>query len=177
MPLPSAVAADTIAAYRREYTELTDNWARIETKAQGTAVVAGALLSAMVALLTSDRVRVPANLYVFFPVIALLLFMCTFRSWQAVRIADTTLPSPGDLVRDFAVAAHGQSPVPTYQAFREFALEAQIASWSEACSDLHAATIKKAETVLAAQSWLLAAGGFAMVFVLCYSAAYVPTPQ
>jgi hypothetical protein len=170
MPLPSAVAADVIGAYRREYMELTDNWARIETKAQGTAVVAGTLLSATVALLTSERFSVPKDLYFFFPLIALLLFYAACLSWKAITIRDTTIPSPGDQVRDYAVSAHASS-TPTYQSFREAALEAQIESWSEACSDLHLATAGKADAVFEAQCWLLVAGGFAMLFVLCCAIA------
>lgn len=157
--------------YEREYKELCANWNGIEKKAQLAGVVAGALLSGLLALMGNQRFVLPPPLYLLVPVIAALLFVSATFALHAIRISDETLPPPGEKLQRVAWLYLKRGSPDWAEDFRKASLHMQVVQWDQACRDLAQSTARKGAAVKRAQALLLAAAAIALLFVTVLSLA------
>lgn len=167
--LPSDVMETLLPHFEREYKELSANWAAIEKKAQLSGVVAGTLLSGVFALIGNQRFFLPQFFFLFFPAIAILLFVSAVFALRAIRISDETLPPPGEKLRDLAWKHLGIGNSDWVEDFKRECLHQQVIQWDQACKDLAKSTARKGHAVKLAHAWLLAAAAIALLFVLTSS--------
>lgn len=169
--LPVEVMEKLLPHYQREYRELSDNWIAVERKAQGTCVVAGALLSGALAIIGNSRYTVAPPLYLGFALFAALVFVAAVFAFRALKVSEQTLPPSGDFLRDLAwERMNGGAPDWTDQ-YQQESLHQQVAHWDTACKDLATSVSRKGSAVASSHAWLLAGAAVALLLItaICLS--------
>lgn len=176
--LPVDVMEELLPHYEREYNELSQNWIAVERKAQGTCIVAGALLSGALAVIGNERFTIPQMLYLLFAVFAALIFVSTVFAFRALRISEQTLPPSGDYLRDLAWKRMRPGAADWEQQFKQESLHTQVVHWDQACKDLAAAIRQKGNAVARSHSWLMAGALAALMLIsaICVSLWLSTTP-
>lgn len=169
--LPVDVMEGLLPHYEREYNELSQNWIAVERKAQGTCIVAGALLSGALAVIGNERFAIPQPLYLLFAAFAALIFVSTVFAFRALRISDQTLPPSGDCLRDLAWERMSLGASGWEDQFKQESLHKQVVHWDQACKDLAAAIGQKGNAVALAHAWLMAGALAALMLItaICVS--------
>ena len=176
--LPVDVMEEPLPQYQREYRELSENWTAVERKAQGTCIVAGALLSGALAIIGNSRFSIPQPLYLVFAGFAILVFVSTVFAFRALKISDQTLPPSGDDLRDLAWARMNGGASDWREHFKQESLHKQVEHWDQACKDLAASIGKKGNAVARSHAWLMAGALLALVLIaaICFSLWSSTTP-
>jgi hypothetical protein len=153
---------------RYEYTELSENWKVIDSKAQRTAAFAAAFL---VALLAIVRDLPPGPNLLLFKALAsalgvALVFAMAF-AFQAIRIQQTFMPTGGRAAWDkVAIAANDSLARWAWERQRRELLALYVADWLEVNDYLDRLNGRKADRVTLAQDSLAWAAGIAFLILM-----------
>jgi hypothetical protein len=169
--LPKKVMKQLRPVYEAEWKELSSNWDAIERKAQLAGGAAAALLTGLLGLAGSERLRMPGSLYWILAAIATVLFISMSCSLAALWISSQTLPPPGEMTRKLAWQLQAADPDSCAQKFAVESLHQQIVEWDQACKDLHTANEMKGTRVLWAQTALVLAGALTLALIVAWSVA------
>ena len=160
--LPINVATKLIPIYEREYTELSQNWASVERKAQIVGSTVLALLTGGLALVAKSIASQPAFVVITLALLAIALSVAGYFSAQALNVSDETLPPPGEKIRDIAWKKEcGDSEIWATE-FEAEAMHQIVINWDQACKDLKKSVDKKGESVAKAHRWLIISGCFSL---------------
>ncbi len=156
--LPINVATKLIPIYEREYTELSQNWASVERKAQIVGGTVLALLTGGLALVAKSIASQPAFVVFALALLAIALSVAGYFSAQALNVSDETLPPPGEKIRAIAWEEKRDDIDVWTTEFEAEAMHQIVINWDQACKDLKTSVDKKGDSVAKAHCWLIISG-------------------
>lgn len=147
-----------LEAYREEHRDLNETWRHLDSKAQGTAAIAGIFLAAAFVFVREINAIKPSVWIRHGLVLAIgCLVTSVAMAVLALRIRQVStapLGAPvGELAEDLMTIADDAERAARMPAF----LRDQARPWKEINDDIRAANENKAMYVSRAQGWLLAA--------------------
>lgn len=145
-----------LVAYQADYKELADAWSKMDTKAQGTAGIAGVFLAAIFASARSGAVP-PGNIDRALLGLALLcLVVSIVSSALALRVQPTASgPRADEIERAVRDTLAGASEGDALADLRIRFFRSQINTWRGSIQALGDKNLRKARHVLVGQLFLL----------------------
>jgi hypothetical protein len=167
---------DTLSAYRDEYKALAEAWSKLDTKAQGTAAIAGIFLAAVFASTRSGAVPALAVDRFFLSFAVLFLILAVVAAGLVLRVQTVTTGPPGSEIErgTRSVLKEGISPSEVADLRRRF-IHSQINVWRSGTAELRTRMSRKGMHLRWAQGLLFLGALMALVVTLHTLLAFKPT--
>ena len=156
--------ADALQQYRAEYALLADRWKALETKAQGTAAIAGVFVGGIFAITRDLDASTPVAEVWLLGVVILLLTAAILLAVRALYVRNLADPPAGFQLEQMAMDTVKLDDGSFAEALPAVYGE-QFTVWREANEDLRSAVVTKALAVWRAQFVL--AGAVLLMAVIC----------
>ncbi|HEU4560910.1 MAG TPA: hypothetical protein VFS20_23870 [Longimicrobium sp.] len=157
--------ADALGQYRAEYTLLADRWKVLETKAQGTAAIAGIFVAGVFAITRDLDQSTPFYEVWLLVGVTLLLTTAILFAVRALFIRNLVDPPTGSQLEQVAMDVVRIDDDEEFAKLLPAVYSEQFSAWREANETLRQAVVAKAVAVWRGQ--MAVAGAVLLMTMVC----------